>query len=94
MIQFGLRYSLNEIYDRYQLPIFVVENGLGAYDTIDEDGKVRDSYRIDYLREHIRQMYKAIEEDGVELMGYTTWAPIDLLSNSTNQMSKLMDLFM
>ena len=56
----GLRYSLNEIYDRYQLPIFVVENGLGAYDTIDEDGKVRDSYRIDYLRSHIEQMLSLI----------------------------------
>ena len=55
---------------------------------MEEDGSINDDYRIDYLREHIRQMYKAIEEDGVELMGYTTWAPIDLLSNSTNQMSK------
>ena len=55
---------------------------------MEEDGSINDDYRIDYLREHIRQMYKAIEADGVELMGYTTWAPIDLLSNSTNQMSK------
>ena len=66
----------------------IVENGFGAFDTVEEDGSIHDDYRIDYLREHIRQMYKAIEEDGVELMGYTTWAPIDLLSNSTNQMSK------
>ena len=79
---------LNELYDRYQLPLFIVENGLGAKDTVEADGSINDDYRIDYLREHIRQMYKAIEEDGVELMGYTTWAPIDLLSNSTNQMSK------
>ena len=84
----GLQYSLEKIYDRYRIPLMVVENGLGAYDTVEEDGSIHDDYRIDYLREHIRQMYKAIEEDGVELMGYTTWAPIDLLSNSTNQMSK------
>ena len=84
----GLRNALNRLYDRYQMPLFVVENGLGAKDTVEEDGSINDDYRIDYLREHIRQMYKAIEEDGVELMGYTTWAPIDLLSNSTNQMSK------
>ena len=56
----GLRYSLNEIWDRYQKPIFVVENGLGAYDKIDEDGKVRDDYRIDYLRSHIEQMHEAV----------------------------------
>ena len=84
----GLRYSLNELYDRYQMPLMVVENGLGAKDTIEEDGSTNDDYRIDYLRQHIQQMHKAIEEDGVELMGYTTWAPIDLISNSTNQMSK------
>ena len=84
----GLRVSLVDLYDRYRKPLFIVENGLGAKDTVEADGSINDDYRIDYLREHIRQMYKAIEEDGVELMGYTTWAPIDLLSNSTNQMSK------
>ena len=84
----GLRYSLNEIYDRYQLPIFVVENGLGAYDTIDEDGKVRDSYRIDYLRAHIEEMKKAVEEDGVDLMGYTPWGCIDCVSFTTGEMKK------
>ena len=84
----GLRISCVDLYDRYRKPLFIVENGLGAKDTVEEDGSINDDYRIDYLREHIRQMYKAIEEDGVELMGYTTWAPIDLLSNSTNQMSK------
>lgn len=83
----GLRYSLNEIYDRYQLPIFVVENGLGAYDTIDEDGKVRDSYRIDYLRSHIEQMHEAVL-DGVDLKGYTPWGCIDLVSASTGEMAK------
>ena len=64
----GLRITMNEIYDRYQLPIFVVENGLGAYDTIDEDGKVRDSYRIEYLKKHIQAMKDAVDEDGVDLM--------------------------
>lgn len=78
----GLRYSLNEIWVRYQLPIFVVENGLGAYDKIDEDGKVRDDYRIDYLSQHIREMHKAVL-DGVDLRGY-----IDLVSASTGEMAK------
>ena len=84
----GLRVSLVDLYDRYRKPLFVVENGLGARDTIEEDGTINDDYRIDYLQKHIIEMYKAIEEDGVEMMGYTTWAPIDLISNSTNQMSK------
>ncbi|MCI8664127.1 MAG: family 1 glycosylhydrolase [Hungatella sp.] len=84
----GLRISLVDLYDRYRKPLFVVENGLGAKDVVEADGSVQDDYRIDYLKQHIQQMYKAIEEDGVELMGYTTWAPIDLISNSTNQMSK------
>ncbi|MCD7829277.1 MAG: glycoside hydrolase family 1 protein, partial [Clostridiales bacterium] len=66
----GLRYTLNEIYDRYQIPLMVVENGLGAYDKLEEDGSVHDSYRIDYLREHIEQMEEAVK-DGVDLMGYT-----------------------
>lgn len=84
----GLRVSLVDLYDRYRKPLFVVENGLGARDTVEEDGTINDDYRIDYLKKHIIEMYKAIEEDGVEMMGYTTWAPIDLISNSTNQMSK------
>lgn len=84
----GLRISLIDLYDRYRKPLFVVENGLGAKDTLNPDGTIDDDYRIDYLREHIRQMWHAIHDDGVELMGYTTWAPIDLISNSTNQMSK------
>ena len=76
-----------DLYDRYRKPLFIVENGLGAKDVV-EDGKVHDAYRIDYLRGHIQAMYDAIEEDGVELLGYTTWGCIDLVSNSTNQMSK------
>ena len=84
----GLRYTLNEIYDRYHLPMMVVENGLGAYDKKDADGKIHDSYRIDYLRAHIEQMEKAINEDGLPLLGYTTWGPIDLVSASTGEMKK------
>ena len=83
----GLRYTLNEIYDRYQIPLMVVENGLGAYDKIEEDGSINDDYRIDYLRQHIEQMKEAVE-DGVDLMGYTPWGCIDLVSAGTGQMAK------
>ncbi|MFS0638963.1 glycoside hydrolase family 1 protein [Mesobacillus foraminis] len=83
----GLRIALNQLYDRYQKPLFIVENGLGAYDKIEEDGSINDDYRIDYLREHIQAMGEAIE-DGVELMGYTPWGCIDLVSASTGEMSK------
>lgn len=68
----GLRITLNKLYDRYQVPLFIVENGLGALDTVEKDGSIHDNYRIDYLRKHVEQMYEAIE-DGVELMGYTWW---------------------
>lgn len=83
----GLRYSLNEIYDRYQIPVMVVENGLGAYDKKEADGSIQDDYRIDYLRSHIEQMREAVE-DGVDLMGYTPWGCIDLVSASTGEMAK------
>ncbi len=83
----GLRWSLNEIYDRYQLPIFVVENGMGAYDTVEEDGSIHDPYRIAYMREHVKAMREAIE-DGVNLLGYTWWGPIDLVSAGTGEMRK------
>ncbi|MGL4790897.1 MAG: glycoside hydrolase family 1 protein, partial [Anaerotignaceae bacterium] len=83
----GLRYTLNEIYGRYQIPIMVVENGLGASDTIEEDGTINDSYRIDYLRKHIEQMKEAIK-DGVDLRGYTSWGCTDLVSASTGEMAK------
>lgn len=83
----GLRYSLNEIYDRYQIPLMVVENGLGAYDKKEADGTIRDDYRIEYLRSHIEQMREAVE-DGVDLMGYTPWGCIDLVSASTGEMAK------
>ncbi|MDY4760553.1 6-phospho-beta-glucosidase [Streptococcus thoraltensis] len=84
----GLRITLNTIWDRYQKPMFIVENGLGAIDTPDENGYVEDDYRIDYLRSHIETMNQAINEDGVELLGYTTWGPIDLVSAGTGEMKK------
>ncbi|MBC1921549.1 glycoside hydrolase family 1 protein [Listeria grayi] len=83
----GLRYTLNDFYTRYELPLFIVENGLGAYDEVEADGSIHDEYRIDYLRKHIEQMQEAIT-DGVELLGYTSWGPIDLVSASTSEMSK------
>lgn len=86
----GLRTALNQIYDRYQVPLMVVENGLGARDELIEvDGQktVKDDYRIDYLRDHIAAMAGAID-DGVDLVGYTSWAPIDLVSASTGEMAK------
>ncbi len=84
----GLRITLNEIYDRYQKPLFIVENGLGAVDVPDENGYVEDDYRIDYLREHVKAMDDAINLDGVDLMGYTSWGCIDLVSASTGEMKK------
>lgn len=83
----GLRISLIELYDRYKKPLFVVENGIGAKDTVEEDGSIHDAYRIEYFRRHFIEMEKAIDA-GIELMGYTSWAPIDLISASTSQMSK------
>ena len=83
----GLRYSLIELYDRYRKPLMVVENGMGAKDVVEADGSIHDPYRVEYFRQHISEMGKAIDE-GVEMWGYTTWAPIDLISASTNQMSK------
>lgn len=84
----GLRYVLNEFYDRYQKPLFIVENGMGAVDKVEEDGSIIDDYRICYLRDHLKEMMKAVLEDGVELLGYTMWAPIDLVSLSTGEMAK------
>ena len=84
----GFRITLNDLYDRYQKPLFVVENGLGAKDVVEEDGSINDDYRIDYLRQHIQVMRDAVNEDGVDLLGYTTWGPIDLVSAGTGEMSK------
>lgn len=83
----GLRWSLNRIYDTYRIPVMVVENGLGAVDVVNEDGTVNDDYRIEYLRDHIVQMEEAVK-DGVDLMGYTMWGCIDLVSASTGEMKK------
>lgn len=83
----GLRYALNLLYQRYHKPLFIVENGLGAYDKVEPDG-IHDSYRIDYLRQHIVQMKKAVWEDGVPVMGYCPWGCIDLVSAGTGEMEK------
>ena len=84
----GLRYVMNEVYDRYRKPIFIVENGLGAIDEVAPDGTIDDQYRIDYLAEHLREMTKAICIDGVDCLGYTMWGCIDLVSLSTGEMKK------
>ena len=84
----GLRYSLNILYERYELPMFIVENGLGAFDKLNDDKTCDDSYRIDYLRAHIREFKKAVENDGVVLMGYTPWGCIDVVSFTTGELAK------
>ncbi|MGG1592369.1 glycoside hydrolase family 1 protein [Terribacillus saccharophilus] len=83
----GLKISLLELYDRYRLPLIIVENGMGAKDEVESDGSIHDDYRVNYFREHFRQMKEAVEE-GVELFGYTSWGPIDIISAGTSQMSK------
>ena len=83
----GLRITCNSLYDRYQKPLFIVENGLGANDVVEADGSIKDDYRIDYLREHIKAMKEAVL-DGVNLIGYTPWGCIDLVSASTGEMRK------
>ena len=83
----GLRYTLNQIYSRYEIPLMVVENGLGAFDEVKTDGSINDDYRIDYFKRHIIEMDKAID-DGVDLIGYTPWGCIDLISAGTGEMSK------
>lgn len=83
----GLRYVLNQYYDRYQIPLFVVENGFGYEDQL-EDGQIHDKNRIKYLGNHIREMVKAVDEDGVDLLGYTVWGCIDPVSFGTGEMRK------
>lgn len=83
----GLRYYLNDLYDRYQIPLFIVENGFGAIDQLDHE-QVHDTYRIAYLKAHIQEMMKAIEEDGVDVLGYTVWGCIDPVSFTTGEMKK------
>lgn len=84
----GLRYGLNSLYERYQKPLFIVENGFGAIDVKEKDGTCNDDYRIEYLKQHIIEMKKAVELDGVDLMGYTPWGCIDLVSFGTGEMKK------
>lgn len=84
----GLRYLLNYVYRRYELPIIVSENGLGAMDKVEADGSINDDYRIDYLNQHLIQLKKAAEEDGVECFGYLMWGSIDLVSATTGEMKK------
>ncbi|MDU5106083.1 MULTISPECIES: 6-phospho-beta-glucosidase [unclassified Clostridium] len=83
----GLRITCNSLYDRYQKPLFIVENGLGAVDKVEEDGSINDDYRIEYLSEHIKAM-KEVIKDGVDLIGYTPWGCIDIVSASTGEMKK------
>lgn len=84
----GLRYTLNRLYERYQLPLFIVENGFGAVDEIDDQFSIHDTSRISYLAAHIKAMLTAIDEDGVDVMGYTPWGIIDVVSFTTGEMKK------
>lgn len=84
----GLRYCMNELYDCYQKPVFVVENGIGAIDEIEPDGSCHDIYRMEYLAKHLQAMKDAMAIDGVPCLGYTMWGPIDLVSRSTGEMAK------
>lgn len=83
----GLRVALNQYWDRYQVPLMIAENGLGGYDTPDGDGRVHDDYRIAYLRAHVEAMREAVK-DGVAMIGYFPWGPIDIVSCSSSEMSK------
>jgi 6-phospho-beta-glucosidase len=84
----GLRYVLNELWERYQKPLFIVENGMGNLDTVEADGSINDDYRINYLRDHVKAIKKAIEIDGIPVMGYTWWGQIDVVSAGTGEMRK------
>lgn len=84
----GLRKAMMDLYDRYRLPLMIVENGVGAKDVVTADGNVHDTYRMDYLREHIKHMIDSVVIDGVELLGYMMWSAIDVVSASTTQISK------
>lgn len=84
----GLRWSMSWFYERYEKPLFIVENGFGAVDELEADGMIHDQYRIDYLSAHIKAMKESVEYDGVDLMGYTPWGFIDLVSAGTGEMKK------
>ena len=81
MTRDGLRMSVGEIWRESRLPVFTIECGLGVDEQADENGYVDDLYRIDYLREHIKALQAAVDEDGVDLMGFLTWGPMDILSS-------------
>jgi 6-phospho-beta-glucosidase len=83
----GFRITCNQLYDRYQKPLFVVENGLGAIDGVNSEGEIEDDYRIEYIGKHLVELGEAIK-DGVEVLGYTSWGPIDIISNTTGEMKK------
>ena len=83
----GIRYTMNVLYDRYHLPLFIVENGVGLDENLDENGEIHDSFREHYIDEHIKNVHEAIE-DGVECMGYLYWGPIDVVSAGTGEMKK------
>lgn len=85
--RWGFKRALHELYDRYQLPLLVIENGLGAQDTLEADGTIHDPYRVDYMKRHIVAMKEAVEE-GVDLMGYTMWSCIDLVSAGSGELRK------
>ena len=89
----GLRVTMNQIYDRYQKPLFIVENSLGEIDRLEDDGSIHDTYRIKYLSDHLNQMIEAVK-DGVPLIGYTSWGCIDLVSAGSGEMKNVMVLFM
>lgn len=84
----GLRIAMNEMYDRYQLPLFIVENGLGDVDAMNDKGKIKDDYRIEYLKTHIEAVRDAVEKDDIETIGYCCWGPIDIPSCGTGEMKK------
>ncbi|MBT2287603.1 family 1 glycosylhydrolase [Paenibacillus albidus] len=83
----GFRIVINKFYDRYQIPLFVVENGLGARNKV-ENGKILDDYRIDFFKKHLKQLVCSVEEDGVDLMGYTSWSGLDIVSATGAEITK------
>ena len=83
----GFYNSLSQYWDRYEVPLMIAENGLGALDTVEEDGSIHDEYRIDYLRKHIEQLKECVK-DGVDILAYLSWGPIDIVSSSSAEMSK------
>ena len=84
----GLRYALSMLYERYEIPLFIVENGFGAIDKLEDNNSCDDSYRIEYFKNHIIEMKKAVEIDGVDLIGYTPWGCIDVVSFGTGELRK------